>query len=201
MAGVTQGDALKKFDELSKSYGGPGYMVSNLPIQYCEMLETKNWEERFDSDLARDQPFLSQNPSLRLFGLLFGKTLPLRFDKPCGKVFKSEFESHFGFGGVCTGYNPKAVVIVFKRNPTQPELITQLSRKSCSMKTPIDSDFAVQLLMLMLLEGHVKLWTAIDMMADWFVEAGIESCTNFVNDKVWLKYIFDNMIDQSKSDE
>lgn len=193
MAGVTQADALNKFDDLSKSHGGSaGYMVSTLSIDYCAMLETENWEERFDSKLARDRPFLSLNLSLPLFG----ETVPLRFDRPCVRVFKSEFESHFGFGGGCTGYDPKRVVIVFKRNPTQPELITQLSRESCSVETPIDSDFALQLLMVMLLEGHVKSWTAIDMMADWFVEAGIESCTNFVEDKVWLKYIFEHMIEQ-----
>ena len=196
MAGVTQADALKKFDELAKRYGGSGYMVSNLPIQYREMLDTTHWREKYDSDIARDKPFLSVNFSLQLFG----ETVPLTFDRPCMKVFKYEFQSHFGFGGDCTGYDPKTTVLVCKRNPTQPGLITQLSRERCSVEIPIDGDFAVQLLMVMLLEGHVKLWTGIDMMADWFVEAGIESCTNFVENKVWLKYIFNNMI-ESKSDE
>jgi hypothetical protein len=171
-------------------------MVSNLPSEYCEMLETQKWQARFDSKLARDRPFLSLDLSLQLFG----ETLPLRFDRPCGKVFKYEFQSHFGFGGDCTGYDPKTTVLVCKENPTQPGLIAQLSRESCSVETPIDRHFALQLLMVMLLEGHVKLWSAIDMMADWFVKAGIESCINFVEDKVWLKYIFEHMI-EPKSDE
>lgn len=196
MAGVTRADALKKFDELAERYGGSRYMVSNLPSEYCEMLKTQKWQERFDSDLAREKPFLSLNLSLQLFG----KTLSLRFDRPCMRVFKSEFESHFGFGGGCTGYDPETTVLVCKRNPTQPELITQLSRESCFVEIPIDGDFAVQLLTVMLLEGHVKSWNAIGMMADWFVEAGIESCTNFVKDKLWLKYIFEHMI-EPKSDE
>lgn len=197
MTEFTQAAALAEFDKISKNFGGSGYMVSTLPSEYCEMLKIKTWQERYDSKLARDIPFLSLD---RHYLELFGEKFPLRFDKPCEEVCKFEFQDHFGFQANCIGYNPETVVVVFKRRPTQPGLITQLTRECGSVKTPIDNDFAVQLLMVMLLEGHVKLWTAIGMMADWFVEAGIKSCTNFVEEKVWLKYILQHMI-EPKSDE
>lgn len=191
MTEVTQAAALKKFEELSMTFGGSGYMVSTIPSEYYEILKTKNWKERYDSDLAGDRPFSSLNCYLDLFG----EKISLRFDTPCEIVYKYEFQDHFGFQADCIGYNPETVVVVFKRRPTQPELITKITREYGSVKTPIDNNFAVKLLMVMLLEGHVKKWTAIDMMANWFVEAGIKSCTNFVEEKVWLKYILQHMIE------
>ena len=187
MSKITCEAALDTLYLLQCQYGGSGYMRLRLPCHLYPRLKKDNWITHDDEVFLSRKPIQSQWTLLMLLGSKFN----VRFDKPECRVHDTIFETYFNFGPHCSNYDPEAIVIAFHERASIPDLLSNLRENKSFMEAPVDESFAKELLMVMIIEGYVKSWEAVQLMVDWFVEMGITSCANFVEGKAYLEYIFD----------
>jgi len=189
---ATKADVVAKFKELHKKYyTSQGFMISNVPDETSEKVfsDAAVWHEvynRYASDYVHIR-------SLSVTVPLLGHAFTMQFERPLVKDHHCEFEEYFGFGGHCNGFNKNRTVARFPSKFDAELNIDALLLQDAA--EPIDADYAKNAIMLLVLGGYVKYWSAVHEFENWFVDAAdIPECTGFSESKELLARIFEIMV-------
>jgi len=189
---ITKADVIAKVKQLHKKhYYSYGYMIHTVPDENSEHYFNKDnlkWYQTFNHNVSNKVPLLSLDAKLSLNGYTF----KMRFDRPLVKDERYEFESYFGFGGHCDGYNPNRTVMCFAETKDETINIDDLLVKDQTASDTVDADYINYVITVLILGGYVKFWNAIYEFEKWCVDAGILNTCNRDMHKV-ITHILDNM--------
>ena len=183
----THAEVIAKFKELHKKHHHPhGYLLSTLPDELLTRLNAPNiaWCETYNPHASDRVNILSVHVTVPLMG----HTFPMQFDRPLVMEHRYEFESYFGFGGHCNGYDRNRTIAHFPVK-THPEV----DLDAILLPGTVDAAYAKQAILLLALGGYVKFWDAVHDFEDWFVSAGIPECAGFIDGKELMSRIIDIM--------
>jgi len=189
---TTKADVVAKFKELhNKHYSSQGYMISNVPDEMTEkVFAGAHWHEVYNR-YASDRVYIRSANAIVSF---MGHEFQMQFHRPLVMEHRYEFESYFGFGGHCQGYNINRTIACFPKKIDEKIDIDEILLKDQCAKDPVDADYAKQAIMLLAVGGYVKYWNAVHDFEDWFANvAGIPECKGFTDSKQLLERIFDVM--------
>lgn len=193
----THAEVIAKFKELHKKHHHPqGYLISTVPDELLTRLNAPNvaWCETYNPHASDRVNILSVHVTVPLMGHAF----PMQFDRPLVMEHRSEFESYFGFGGHCQGYDRNRTIAHFPVK-IHPEvdldaiLLTGSQDNQDNQDKLVDAAYAKQAILLLALGGYVKFWDAVHDFEDWFVSAGIPECAGFIDGKELMARIIDIM--------
>jgi hypothetical protein len=189
---TTKADVVAKFKELhNKHYSSQGYMISNVPDETTEkVFAGAHWHEVYNR-YASDRVNIRSTNAIVSF---MGHEFQMQFHRPRVMEHRYEFESYFGFGGHCQGYNINRTIACFPKKIDEKIDIDEILLKDQCATDPVDADYAKQAIMLLAVGGYVKYWNAVHDFEDWFANvAGIPECKGFTDSKQLLERIFDVM--------
>jgi hypothetical protein len=183
----TCAEVIAKFKELHKKHDHPrGYLISTVPDELLSRFNAPNvaWCETYNPHASNRVDILSVNVTVPLMGHAF----EMHFDRPLVMEHRSEFESYFGFGGHCQGFNVNRTVARFpvKMHP-------EVDLDAILLTGTVDAAYAKEAILLLALGGYVKFWDAVHEFQDWFVSAGIPECAGFIDGKELMARIIDIM--------
>lgn len=181
----THAEVIAKFKELHTKYHYTrGYLISRVPDDMLSRFSDVQWCETYNSNVSDRVDILTVNATVPLMG----HTFTMQFDRPQVMEHRYEFESYFGFGGHCNGYDRNRTIAHFpvKIDP-KVDLVAMLSTGT------VDAAYAKQAILLLALGGYVKLWDAVHEFENWFVSAGIPECAGFIDGKELMAHILDVM--------
>jgi hypothetical protein len=183
----THAEVVAKFKELHKKhYYTRGYLISTVPDELLSRFihAEVQWSETYNSNVSDRVDILTANVTVPLMGHAF----PMQFDRPLVMEHRSEFESYFGFGGHCQGYDINRTIAHFPvtANP-------KVDLDAILLTDTVDAAYAKQAILLLALGGYVKFWDAVHEFEDWFVSAGIPECAGFIDGKELMTHILDVM--------
>ena len=168
---ITKADVVAKFKELhAKHYGPHGYMVSIVSDEIsdafyaCDRNSQFNWHNTYNR-YASERVLIR---SCRVVVPLMGRTFKIRLDRPFESEDRYEFESYFGFGGHCEGYNQNRTILCYPTTFDETIDIDELLLNGSTATDPADNDYAKQAMMLIVLGGYVKFWNALSEFEAWF---------------------------------
>ncbi len=188
---LTKQNVIDKIDELHKKYYNfSGYMVSNvneeLSNQFLTNEPSRTWQKMWNSHASKSVQIQTISAKMEVFNQKFD----IRLDRPLEKDERYEFEAYFGFGGHCAGYSDNRIIMCFLHKVNKELNVSQLLLNDGGSESDVvDSDFANQAILLLLLGGYVKFWDAINQMAKWFQDAGI----SVYDSSQMVSHIFDKM--------
>lgn len=190
---TTKADVVAKFKELhKKNYNQSGaYMISNVPDEISEQtFAGAAWREvynRYASDHVNIRSTNAVVPFMR-------HKFKMQFHRPLVMEHRYEFESYFGFGGHCKGFNIHRTIACFPKKIDDDVDIDDILLKDQCGTDPVDAEYAKQAIMLLALGGYVKFWSAVHEFEQWFVDvAGIAECKGFNDSKQLMERIFEVM--------
>jgi hypothetical protein len=183
----THAEVVAKFKELHKKhYYTRGYLISTVPDELLSRLNDAEvqWCETYNSNVSDRVDILTVHVTVPLMG----HTFTMQFDRPLVMEHRSEFESYFGFGGHCQGYDCNRTIAHFpvKMHP-------EVDLDAMLLTGTVDAAYAKQAILLLALGGYVKFWDAVHEFEDWFVSAGIPECAGFIDGKELMSHIIDVM--------
>ena len=185
----TKADVINKFKQLhNKHYNQSGaYMISNVPDETSEkVFAGAKWHQMYNRYASDRVYILSANATVPLMGHEF----QMRFHRPLVMEHRYEFESYFGFGGHCQGFNANRTIACFPTKIDEDADIDEMLKDQCGTD-PVDADYAKQAIVLLAVGGYVKFWNAVHEFENWFADvAGIPECKGFSESKRLLEYIF-----------
>lgn len=191
---ITKADVVAKFRQLhNKHYNQSGaYMISNVPDEVSEkMFAMANWREVYNRHASNNVCILSTSATVPLMGHEF----EMQFHRPLVMEHRHEFESYFGFGGHCQGFNANRTIACFPKKIDEDADIDEMLLKNQCGTDPVDADYAKQAIVLIAVGGYVKFWNAVHEFENWFADvAGIPECKGFSESKRLLEYIFSVMV-------
>jgi hypothetical protein len=181
----THAEVIAKFKELHKKHHHPrGYLISTVPDDMLSRFSDVQWCETYNSNVSDRVDILTVNASVPLMG----HTFTMQFDRPQVMEHRYEFESYFGFGGHCNGYDCNRTIAHF---PVTMDPKVDLD--AMLFTGTVDAAYAKQAILLLALGGYVKFWNAVHEFEDWFVSAGIPECAGFIDGKELMTHILDVM--------
>ena len=183
----THAEVIAKFKELHNNYHHPrGYLISGVPDQMLARFSDADvpWRETYNIHVSDHVGIRSVNVTVPLMG----HTFEMQFDRPLVMEHRSEFESYFGFGGHCQGFNVNRTIAHF---PVTMDPKVDLD--AMLFTGTVDAAYAKQAILLLALGGYVKFWNAVHEFEDWFVSAGIPECAGFIDGKELMTHILDVM--------
>jgi len=184
----TCAEVIAKFKELHKKYDHPrGYLISTVPDELLSRFNAPNvaWCETYNPHASNRVDILSVNVTVPLMGHAF----EMHFDRPLVMEHRSEFESYFGFGGHCQGFNVNRTVARFPVT-TNPKV----DLDAILLTGTVDAAYAKRAITLLALGGYVKFWDAVHDFEQWFADvAGITECAGFIDGKELMARIIDIM--------
>jgi hypothetical protein len=186
---VTKADVVAKFKQLhNKRYNVNGYMISHVPDEITEQtFAGAAWREVYNR-YASDRVNIRSTNAIVHF---MGRNFKMQFHRPLVMEHRYEFESYFGFGGHCNGFNINRTIACF---PTKFDAEIDIDEILQCGADPIDADYAKQAITLLVLGGYVKFWSAVHDFEKWFVDvAGIPECKEFNDSKQMMERIFEVM--------
>ena len=190
---ITKADVVAKFKQLHKKYynQGDAYMISNVPDETSEkVFAGAQWNQVFNRHASDRVYILSANATIPLMGHEFN----IQFHRPLVMEHRYEFESYFGFGGHCQGFNAHRTIACFPKKMDECADIDEILLKDHCATDAINADYAKQAITLIAVGGYVKFWNAVHEFEDWFVDvAGIPECNGFTKSKQLLERIFEVM--------
>ena len=184
-------NVIDKITELhNKYYSLSGYMISTvneeLSNQFLTNEPSRTWQKTWNSHASKSVQIQTICAKMEVFH----QKLDIRLDRPLEKDERYEFEAYFGFGGHCAGYSENRIIMCFLHKVNKELNVSQLLlNDGGSELDEVDSDFANQSILLLLLGGYVKVWDAIYEMRKWFQEAGI----SVFDSTQMVSHIFDNI--------
>ena len=190
---ITKADVITKFKQLhKKNYSQSGaYMISNVPDETSEkVFAGAHWHEVYNR-YASDRVYIrSANATVPLMGHEF----KMQFHRPLVMEHRYEFESYFGFGGHCQGFNINRTIACFPKKIDECADIDEILLKDQCATDPVDADYAKQAITLLAVGGYVKFWNAVHEFEDWLADVGgIQECKGFSESKQLLERIFEVM--------
>ena len=197
---TTKADVVAKFKQLHKDhYRSDGYMVSDVGDAVAEkVFAGAAWHEvhnRYASDRVNIH---STNATVPFMGHEF----KMQFHRPIVMEHRCEFESYFGFGGHCNGFNLNRTIACFPKQFDATFVIDDILLKDQCETDPVNADYAKQAIILIALGGYVKFWSEVQNFEQWFVDvAGIPECKGFTESKELLAHIFEVMEMETNADE
>ena len=187
----THAEVIAKFKELHNNYHHPrGYLISGVPDQMLARFSDADvpWRETYNIHVSDHVGIRSVNVTVPLMG----HTFEMQFDRPLVMEHRSEFESYFGFGGHCQGFNVNRTIAHFPVT-MDPNVDLDAILLTGNQATLVDATYAKQAILLLALGGYVKFWKAVHEFEDWFVSAGIPECAGYIEGKSLLTHILDVM--------
>lgn len=189
----TKADVITKFKQLHKKhYNQSGaYMVSNVPDETSEkVFAGAHWREVYNRYASDRVNIRSANATVTIMGHEF----KMQFHRPLVMEHRYEFESYFGFGGHCQGYNANRTIACFPNKIDEEVNIDEILLKGHCATDAVDADYAKQAITLLTVGGYVKYWDAVHEFENWFADvAGIQECKEFSESKQLLECIFSVM--------
>jgi hypothetical protein len=186
---------IAKFEELHKKYyfeNNDVYMVTTLPDSIAETFITSNpetiWEQKYNFRVSDKVPILCATVEVELLGRKF----KVQFDRPFKREHRSEFEDHFGFGGHCSGYTDKRIIVCFPRTCRNEDM--NVAELLTSADAIIDDEYVKRALALLVMGGYTKYWDAYYEFSAWFTSFGTFPGADVKAKDVILPYILDHMI-------
>jgi hypothetical protein len=189
---ATKADVVDKFKQLHKKhYQQSAYMISNVPDEITEQtFADATWREVYNRYASDRVCIRSTNAIVPIMGHKF----EMQFHRPLVMEHRYEFESYFGFGGHCNGFNINRTIACFPTKFDATFEIDEILLKDQCATDPVDADYAKQAIMLLALGGYVKFWSAVHDFEQWFVDvAGIPECKGFSETKQLLGHILNVM--------
>jgi hypothetical protein len=190
---ITKADVIAKFQQLHKKhYNQSGaYMISNVPDETSEkVFAGAHWHEVYNRYASDRFCIRSSNATVPLMGHEF----QMQFHRPLVMEHRYEFESYFGFGGHCKGFNANRTIACFPKKIDEDADIDEMLLKDQCGTDPVDAEYAKQAIMLLAVGGYVKYWNAVHEFENWFADvAGIPECKGFNDSKQLMERIFDVM--------
>ena len=196
MTSITKADVVAQFKELHNNhYRKQGFMISNVPDEVSvKVFADAAWSETYNMHASKYVTI----QSLCVTVSLWGRDFTMQFDRPLTMDHHCEFEEYFGFGGHCKDYNANRTIARFPSNFDADLNIDALLLK----EGHIDAEYAKRAIMLLVLGGYVKYWTAVHEFEQWFVNVGgISECNGFSESKELLERIFEVMQFKDKEKE
>ena len=184
---ITKAEVVAKFKELHNSYySTQGYMISNVPDEVSEkMFANAVWNETYNKYASQHVKIRSLNVTVPLLGHEF----IMQFDRPLVMDHRWEFENYFGFGGHCKYHTMNRTIAHFPSKFNADMSIDDLLLS----EGPVDEEYAKEAIMLLVLGGYVKYWTAVSEFEAWFGKAGLTECIHYTESKGLLTRIFEIM--------
>lgn len=191
---ITKADVVAKFKQLhNKHYNqSDAYMISNVPDETSEkVFAGAQWQQVYNRYASDRVYILSANATIPIMGHEF----KMQFHRPLVMEHRYEFESYFGFGGHCQGFNPNRTIACFPKKIDKCADIDEILLKDQCATDPVDADYAKQAITLLAVGGYVKFWNAVHEFENWFVDmAGIPECNGFTKSNQLLECIFSVMV-------
>ena len=167
---ITRADVVSKFKELHNKYHRQrGYMISTVPDEMSDKFHASS-EQRFEWCETYNR-YASETNNIRSCNVrvpLMGRTFKIRLDRPFESEDRYEFESYFGFGGHCEGYNQNRTILCYPTTFDDTIDIDELLLNGSAATDPADNDYAKQAMMMIVLGGYVKFWNALSEFEAWF---------------------------------
>ena len=190
---TTKADVVDKFKDLhKKNYNQSGaYMISNVPDEIAEdTFAGAAWCEVYNR-YASDRVNIRSTNAIVPF---MGHEFKMQFHRPLVMEHRYEFESYFGFGGHCNGFNINRTIACFPTKFDADIDIDDILLKDQCATDPVDAEYAKRAIILLALGGYVKFWGAVKNFEQWFVDvAGIPECKGFNDSNQLMERIFEVM--------